>query len=752
MWTGNRVAAALASTAMLALVAQYSYASNDRALNREGGETAPAARAAPKTQGAERAQLRATMEQILTRPALLRARVGVHVVAVDTGEVVFSHEGEELLNPASNVKLFTSAAALARLGPEYRFATEFACIEMPKKGVCPKLYIRGRGDPSLYTERIYGIAGELVHRGLKGIGDIVVDDTYFDGEREGPGWEQERSDKPYMAPAGALSINHNAVAIYVSPGEADKAKARVELEPMSDYLVLANSVLTVPRRSRRRVEPSSYPQGDKQRIVVGGRLPAGRETLIFYKKIDNPPMYAGETFKTIFKERGIPVKGKVKLGTMPEDTVSLYTSYSPALAEIVRELNKVSNNFVAEQLLKATGAEMRGPPGTWAKGVSAVEEYLAEIGIPKGSFVMKNGSGLNDTNRFSPAQITRLLSAVELQSGFFPEFSSSLGIAGRDGTIRSRMEGSPAAGRLRGKTGTLENVTALSGYVRTASGHNYAYSILVNDFETRHGPAVSGVDALATAIASGGVAEPEEPAAAVADAFATTSELRARVATFANLGKVADKRNLPFLRSALRTERDPVLRAVVADAIYRSDPEFGVPGLLENVPAAPETFAKLRALGQDLSLPTPLVSSLIDVAAEGNADALDKLLGLASQSQDDETNATVLADGLQEIGRTAPDELFAALKRATDEIAEGSLSLLERGIAGSEERVGHPFLARLKTPVGAAVAQPAAMAMLERITKAMVEAAKPPAPALDVQPLIESVSGEPGEPAQPGGG
>lgn len=712
---------------------------------------APAEAPAPTARELERARLRDELLDITRRPPLAGARLGVHVVSLDTGEVLFAHDERELLNPASNVKLVTSATALARLGPEYRFATEFSCAQPVSRGACKTLYIKGKGDPSLYTERLYGIAGELLHRGLRKVGDIVVDDTFFDDERDGPGWEQELSDKPYMAPAGALSVNHNAIGIFVAAGDSVRAKARIELEPRSDYFKVENHLVTAPRKSRRRVIPSSLADGDRQRIVVRGRLPVGRETSVYYKKIHNPPMYAGETFKAIFNERGLAVRGKVRRGPVPADAEPVFTSYSRPLADIVRELNKFSNNFIAEQLLKTLGAETRGPPGSWAKGVDAVEEYLAELGIPRGSYVMKNGSGLNDVNRFSAAQMTRLLTAVHDRSGFFPEYAASLGVAGRDGTVRSRLEGTAAVGRLRAKTGTLENVTALSGYVRLASGETYAYSILANDFPSRHGPAIAQVDALAAAMASGGRAGSEPyPPLLREPSDVEPGELRARVVTFSNLGKVADTRNLPFLRSALRTETDPVLRAVVADAIFRSDPESGAGVLLENAPASPQVFARLRALGQELSMPTPLVSSLIDLAAEGSAEALDRLLTLAGQAKDDHSTSALLADGLQEIGRTAPDELYEALRRAGDDGA-GALALLEQGIAESEEKGTHPFLERLKTLPEVATGL-TAVGIYEHVQQALSEVGKPvpaPAPVVDVAPVSAPASGSS---ERPGGG
>lgn len=678
---------------------------------------------------ASRARLQTALDEVLVRSPLSRARVGVHVVSLDTGEELYAHEKDELLNPASNVKLFTAAAALARLGPDYRFPTEFFCPELRDDGVCPSLYVRGRGDPMLFTERLYGIAGELRNRGLTRVGDVVVDDTYFDDVALGPGWEQEppHLDRPYMAPVGALSVNHNAAAVFVSPSPDGRGKARVTVEPPSDFFVVENRTETVSGSSRQRVDVRSVAHGDRQRIVIEGRIRASSPALVFYKKIDNPPMYAGETIKAVLAQRGVQVRGRVRKGQVPVGARRLHVAYSPSLTEVVRVLNKVSNNFVAEHLVKTLGAELMGAPGTWPKGVAAAEQYFAEVGLARGSYVMKNGSGLNDTNRFSARQVTQLLTHVARHEDFFPEFASSLGIAARDGTVRSRLEGTAAAGRLRAKTGTLENVTALSGYVRLPSGESYAYSILVNDFTTRRGLAVGAVDTLAATIASGGREQgPSQPPAQVAE---DQAEVRARAATFAQLAQTADGRNLPFLRSALRTETDPVLRALVADAIYRADPESGSQVLVENVPTDAPSVGRLRALGEELNLGASALSSLIDVAANGHGEALDRLLLVAHSARDDEPTRALLQDGLQEIGRTAPDELFDALRRANEPVHAATLSLLGGGIAQSPETTGHPFLERLKSPLRA-TSVPAAMALYERLRQALtasdrVEAAAP---------------------------
>src|SRR6266852_894795 len=442
------------------------------------------------------------------------------------------------------------------------------------RGSVQTLYVKGRGDPTLNTERLYGLAADLWHRGVREVGEIVLDDTYFDAEKWGPGWEQETSDKAYAAPVGALSLNHNAVAIYVSPGDHPGQRARVELEPDADCFVLQNNVTTVREDARRKLRPHTYAEGERTRVAIDGRLPAKADPVVLYRRVTHPAMYFGHTLRLALKQRGIHVGPRVKLGAAPASAALIASYDSDELSDVVRDMNKASSNFIAEMLVKALGAELKGAPGTWPKGIEVTQEVLAELGIARGSYQLRNGSGLNDTNRFSAHQMITLLTAVWKRFPVAAEFVSSLGIAARDGTMRLRMEGTDAAGRLRAKTGTLDKVTARSGFVQSLGGERFAFSVLVNDWSGRSAAVVSSVDRLGGILASSGGPD-KEALAALAPAELSPAELRARVVTYAAMAQSPDKKNLAFLRSALRIERDPLVRVVVADALVRSDPEQG---------------------------------------------------------------------------------------------------------------------------------------------------------------------------------
>ena len=699
--------------------------------------TAHTASASP----ADRQALRSAFDALLSQAPLTGARASVEVVSLDDGSVIYSRGADNQLNPASNTKLVTAAAALLRLGPDFRFTTDFLGDRSPdRRGHVQTLYVKGRGDPTLNTERLYGLAADLWHRGVRQVGEIVLDDTYFDAEKWGPGWEQETSDKAYAAPVGALSLNHNAVAIYVSPGDRPGQRARVELEPDADCFVLQNNVTTVREDARRKLRPHTYAEGERTRVAIDGRLPAKADPVVLYRRVTHPAMYFGHTLRLALKQRGIHVGPRVKLGAAPASAALIASYDSDELSDVVRDMNKASSNFIAEMLVKALGAELKGAPGTWPKGIEVTQEVLGELGIPRGSYQLRNGSGLNDTNRFSAHQMITLLTAVWKRFPVAAEFVSSLGIAARDGTMRLRMEGTDAAGRLRAKTGTLDKVTALSGFVQSLGGERFAFSVLVNDWSGRSAAVVSSVDRLGGILASSGGPD-KEALAALAPAELSPAELRARVVTYAAMAQSPDKKNLAFLRSALRIERDPLVRVVVADALVRSDPEQGGGPLLEAMPSSTDLFVKLRAVGRELSLPVPAVSPLLDMAVDGNAEALARLLALAPLArapQHDEQLETLLSKGLADVADASADELFAALRAAPAVQAQAAVELAAIGFIAAESDPARSALARvLKEARGADAAQAQALlAALER----HVDAAPAPAPSKEAAHAVAAAA------------
>jgi D-alanyl-D-alanine carboxypeptidase/D-alanyl-D-alanine-endopeptidase (penicillin-binding protein 4) len=653
-----------------------------------------AAPGAPEGQAhaaAQAQQLAAALDDLILNGPLAEARTGACVVSLDAGTTLYARGADLLLNPASNVKLFTVAAALARLGPEFRFETEVsvdaASAGLPG-GAARALHVRGKGDPSLVTERLHALAADLHHLGLRRVGDLVLDDGWFDQVRVGPGFDQEEGDKAYRAPAGALSLNFNTVAIHVGPGERPGAPGRVELAPDSAFLELVNRTTTAGPRAVRRLIVSSTPLPDgRQRILVEGRLPAGGRTSASWRRIDDPPRYLGETLRRLLELPGVKVTGRVRLGPVPPDARLLHVAESEPLGEIVRRLQKSSNNFMAEQLVKALGAAAAGPPGSWASGLAAVEGFLAEVGIPRGAYLMKNGSGLNDANRFSARQTVQLLAAMSRRFPLAAEFLAALPVAGRDGTIRTRMEGTDAVGQVRAKTGTLDGVVALSGYVETAAHERLAFAFLVNDHGGRNGAVTHRVDELAALLAGRGkppaapIATAAPPAAGAAEAQAVDATVR----TYLAMGRAGDRRNVPFLRTALRAEGAPAVRLAVAEALYRSSPDSGAVqrAFLEAVASAPGAAPLLPVLAAaEPADPAPVLTPLAELAAGEGAQALDLLVALAPAAGEAPPLRAALAAVLLDLADVIPEPLRAAVLAAPPAARSAAAALLGERLPG----------------------------------------------------------------------
>ena len=408
------------------------------------------------------------------------AVVGVTIADVNTGQVIYSRNADSLLNPASNAKIVTAACALKVLGPEFRFDTS---LHGKRDGVAIRgsLYIKGHADPTLSTEDLWEMSMKLRAAGIHRVeGGIVVDDTYFDSQNLPFAFDQQpNEDNKFRTPVGAVSLNHNALAIDIQPAASGMAKAKVVLDPPG-YAILINDTLTVGKGAHNP-KISSTTFENRTRVRVWGQIPLGARLTTYYRRIDNPSLFSGYGLKGVLERVGISVGGDVKMGTLPSGTPLLASHRSLPLSSVLWETGKMSNNFVTETILKTMGAEASKDAGTWEKAVGEVERVMAGWGIPAGSYVYRNGSGLFDADKISTSQLVKVLRSVYLNSEIRPEFLAQLATGGVDGTIASRYKRASAKRHVRAKTGTLSDVSALSGYVLDKGGqHPIAFSILVN--------------------------------------------------------------------------------------------------------------------------------------------------------------------------------------------------------------------------------------------------------------------------------
>lgn len=424
----------------------------------------------------------------LTEDRLFRdSTVAMQVVNASTGEEVYGWQQETALNPASTMKVVTAATALRELGPEYRFETRLSHDgTISGAGVLQgNLYVRGTGDPTFVLEDLWKMVYDLKLEGVREIkGNVYFDDTFMTAEPYVPGWNKKADIErgpSYFPALGALSLNFNTVAVVAGPGPDVGGPARVVSETLAPGIVeIDNQLVTGSSNSRRHVLLERETTGRKVTFELAGSIPQDSKAQKYYRTVPDAKAYFTAAFASMVKEQGIRVRGKYLDGEVPDRDKPLVRHRSDDLATILGRTNKHSNNFMAEQVLKAVGAEVAGEGSTTA-GLSVVQAYLEELGIAAEEFTLVNGSGLSRQLMLRPSHLTRVLVDMAADDQVGHEFASSLAIGGRDGTLWARFRDDDQVGRLRGKTGTLNGVHCLTGYVNAGDGETYAFAFLVND-------------------------------------------------------------------------------------------------------------------------------------------------------------------------------------------------------------------------------------------------------------------------------
>ena len=406
-------------------------------------------------------------------------QVAIEVVSLNRGDVLYRHNENALLNPASCTKIITTAAALKLLGPNYRFHTKFYTDQPPRNGKVGTLWVKGYGDPSIVIERLWRIARDISNTGLREIkGDIIIDDGYFDGYTY-PGYS-DTSGRAYNSMAGALSLNYNTVTIVVSPTSRVGAPPHVAPDTAGPYFRISNRAKTGPRGSQNTITVSRTKKDNEDVLTIRGRIPVESPPQYIYRNISNPALYFGLAFKSLLEQNDVRVDGQVIHGHSAGRGHLLLDSKSKPLSVILRDMNKYSNNFIAEQLVKTMGAEIESVPGTTSKGIRVIQNYLEHLGIPPRSYTLVNGSGLTRKNKISPATLIAVLANIYTDHKISPEAMASFSVAGVDGTARERYRAKEVHGIARTKTGTLSGVSTLAGIIPSTSGETLGYAILMN--------------------------------------------------------------------------------------------------------------------------------------------------------------------------------------------------------------------------------------------------------------------------------
>ena len=416
----------------------------------------------------------------------------VDIRSIDTGEHLYELNAGKLMMPASNMKILTLAAAADALGWEHRFTTWLETRGAVTGGVLHgDLIVRSNGDPSINSRdsRADAVLSEwaraLHAAGISSIdGRVVGDDQAFDDEGIGAGWAWDYLQYGYAAPVGALQFNEGLATLTVTPGSGASATPIVTISAGSG-LELLNRATTGASGSENTIEYRRHI--DRAVLEVTGSIPLGAQSQTRMAAVVNPTVFFAQSLKDGFAARGIAVTGQAVdfddiAAEMPGGTVRvLATTPSPPLREIATVLMKVSQNLYAETLLKALGAARHGL-GTAEGGRVAIRNTLAAWGIPRDAHVVYDGSGLSRYNYVTASTLTAVLEYMHKDARHRDAFVATLPIAGKDGTIGSRMRRTRAEGNAVAKTGSIANARSLSGFVRTRDGEMLVFSILANDF------------------------------------------------------------------------------------------------------------------------------------------------------------------------------------------------------------------------------------------------------------------------------
>ena len=434
------------------------------------------------------AELQHKIDTMLQDLTLYQTRTGIKVVSLKTGEVLYAKDSELLFHPASNMKLLTTATALTKLGPNFRFKTILYAdtASFADSSITGNLYLKGFADPDLTTKDLWWMVQKLKEKGVKEIaGNLICDENYLDDLYWGSGWMWDDVSSWYWAPIGALTVNDNCITVKVEPALNVGDSLLVHLDPPTSYMKIENYGVTVDSTDTTRLKAFKVERKWREKentVVVEGGLTVHSSEQEFDIDVVDPSLYVGILFTEILQHENINFEGQILKDTVPDTSLELIQHLSAPLTEAVINTNKISDNLSAELILKTLGAELRGIPGTAEEGISVIKEYFQEIGVDTSSFELADGSGVSRYNVVSPDQIIELLKAMHQDFRVQAEFKTSLPIAGVDGTLKDRMKNTPAEGKLRAKTGTLQGVSSLSGYTTTADGELLAFSMMMEHF------------------------------------------------------------------------------------------------------------------------------------------------------------------------------------------------------------------------------------------------------------------------------
>jgi serine-type D-Ala-D-Ala carboxypeptidase/endopeptidase (penicillin-binding protein 4) len=439
-------------------------------------------------------------EALLALPPTSKGEWGMLIVDGESGETLYEQNADRYFVPASNMKLFTTALALAKLGSEYRFHTTLETRgAISSDGVLNgDLTLVGRGDPNLSNRRfpyelkeefdgpqekaLVELADALAAKGVKEIsGDVIGDDSYFPRERYPNGWEIDDMVWEYGAAISAIVVDDNTVALTLTPGEQAGGPVQAAVNPATPDFTVENDVTTSAADVKSDLTLTREPGANF--VVVKGTLPAKSAPRKLVLAIEEPAQHAAVLLKRMLEDRGMRVGGVARArhdhADSGGDPVVLAEHVSVPLGDAVKLINKISQNLHTEMLLRAV-ARQNGSWGTPDEMLKVPADFYAIAGIEPGDVIQTDASGLSRHDLVTPRSIVTLLGFAQKQP-WFGTYYASLPVAGQDGTLEDRMKNTPAAGRIHAKTGSVEHVRTLSGFAETPGGRRLIFSFLSNN-------------------------------------------------------------------------------------------------------------------------------------------------------------------------------------------------------------------------------------------------------------------------------
>lgn len=441
--------------------------------------------------------LQKDIDELLESSDLKNAQVGIYVQSIQSGEVIYKRNHEKNFIPASTSKLITSSAALDILGTDFQFNTEmYLAGDKDANGEFKgNIIIRGFGDPTnsqFYTNNPYNVFDEFIDKldslGIKSIkGNIIGDDSYLDNQYYGQGWAWDDMIFPYSAQINAINFMDNKIDCIVEQGDSIGMTAKIKIVPDNSYVRVINNVKTVQKTEVSEIIAAR--DAITNIITLSGSVgfdSLKKENSIISVAVDNPTLF----FLNIFKDRILKRKIKYRGALLDIDDLNDRPFYpklkqasqlfSKNLTEVVKDINKNSNNLTAEIILKTIGKEVTGT-GSTKKGIEQISKYLSKMGISFDNIGYVDGSGLSRLNLISPVNQVRLLSEIQ-KMPYKDIFLNSLAQPGENGTLKRRMTKTLAEGNIFAKTGSMDNVTCICGYARTKDKELLAFSIMINNF------------------------------------------------------------------------------------------------------------------------------------------------------------------------------------------------------------------------------------------------------------------------------